>query len=348
MSEENSLLADALTGLDADVAPVDSASQEPAFADIVDANNKAAEDFLAAHVASMNGTEAPAEQPAEEPVEEETAVVSEESSEEEETPTDESTDGDNSVTEEDDGSDEFEEDFSEDEIFDADSVREGKFEVQWGDESKIMTWDQIQKQLSRSRSASEKSREAKELIEATEARSEELNARESRLEKFDLSNQHDRELVALDLQYRNVSQQIDDADGSVPKQLLDTQKAIVERFNTVQSEKADVLESMKVEIPAEVSDYVSSWSPSAQEAIATNPELISVVQKAIRKDASDKKVAASRPKLQAKKSMSKGKGGTPKMTSNSKKDQAAARAAKGHYAADDSELFLESFLSQKS
>ena len=352
MSEENSLLGEALVGLSAESSPVESASQEPSFESIVDANNKTADDFLNKLLVAKGEVDAPAEeQPSSEEPEVEVAEVSEESSEENEveTPADESTDDNDSVVEESD-EDEFVKDDSDVDLFDLESLKDGAFEVQWGDETKTMTWDQIQKQLDRSRSASEKSREAKELIEQFDAKQTELADRESRLEKLDISNQHDRELVELDIRYREVSKRIADAEGSVPKTFLDAQQAIVARFNEVQAEKNQLMDSMRVEIPSDMVDYVSSkLSHSAQTMIATDPSMIELVKKAQRWDESQKKIANNRPKLQAKKAGQKGKGGAKVATgADSKKEAAKQAIKKQQFSQVDPDMFLQSYLSRQS
>ena len=127
MSEENSLLGDALVGLNADTSPVESAPQEPAFGDIVDANRKAEDDALAKLLQAKGVDESPAQQSVSETPEEAEPEVSEEPSEEptEETLSDESTDEDDSVLEESDDADEFVDDDADVSLFDPDSLKDG-------------------------------------------------------------------------------------------------------------------------------------------------------------------------------------------------------------------------------
>ena len=207
-----------------------------------------------------------------------------------------------------------------------------------------MTWDQIQKQLDRSRSASEKSREAKEQLEALTTQQEQLSDREARLEKFDLSNQHDRELVALDLQYRHVSEQINSATGSVPKALLDRQQELVDRFHVVNNEKQELLEQLKVEIPKELTSYVSSMSKSTQNAIASDPELLALAKDAKQWRERQGKVAKARPKLQAKKAGRKGSAGAVAPV-DGQKASASAKVKRGDYTNVDPDAFLDSYIS---
>ena len=350
MSEDNSLLAQADNGPSEGASPVDSAPQEPSFGEIVDANNKTAQDFLDSYLEAKASESNPAEQPVDTPVEEEVVDVSEDSSEEtpEETNPDESTDDSDSAVEESDD-DEFVEDSSDVDLFDADSLREGAFEVQWGEETKVMTWDQIQKQLNRSRSASEKSREAKELTDQLEHQQQELTDRESRLEKFDLSNQHDREMVALDLQYRAVSEQIDNAEGSVPKALLQRQQDIVDRFHEVKAAKDSIVESLRVDIPSSVSGYVTSnLSKDAQTMVASDPTLLKAIEKAQKWDNSQKKVAAAKPRLKAQKAGPKGRGSSVPKGVDSKKAAEKAKITKGQFSKVDPNVFLSSYLAAKS
>ena len=232
-------------------------------------------------------------------------------------------------------------------VVDYDEAKNYKFSLKINGEDKEMTFDQIQKQVARAVSASEKSREAKEQLASLETQQQELADRESRLDMLDISNQHDRELVTLDLQYRAVSEQIQNADGSVPKALLEQQQQIVDRFHTVQAEKAQVMNDLRVEVPHGLKEYVSS-NLSKQVVDAIDPSMLKLIEKAKKWDESQAKIGKSQPKLKARKSMAKGSSTTPKPQSNSKTAKSEALLKKGNFAAANADDFLQSYLAGKN
>ena len=347
MSEENSLLTDVPTGLGTDASPIESAETNLSFGEIVDANKKAEEEALAKLLNSKNLSDTPAEQPVEEKSEEATTEVSEESTDEE-TTTVESTDGDDSVTEESDDTDEFVSDDDDVQLFDNDSLKDGAFEVQWGEETKTMTWDQIQKQLDRSRSASEKSREAKEQLESIATDKEALSTREAKVEQLEMSDLQARELVIYDYQYRVLSEQMENANGEQYKALDKQRQDVANKFHEVKSSVDETKKSLFTDLSKDISDYATSkLSAQSVKAAKYDPALADIIAKAKKWDESKRKVALAKPKLKAKRSMAKGNsGGIPKSV-DSKKEAAKKAIKKGNFASVDPDTFLKSYLASK-
>ena len=348
MNEENNSLLSALgAGPQEAGSPESSASTEPSFAEIVDANNKTNDDALASLMSQLepeahpDPTQVAEESVSDVPAE---AEVSEESVEsEEELPT-ESTDDDSPIEDSDD--DEIEEVEAPDEVWDVDALKEGTFEVQWGEESKFMTWDQIQNQLNRSRSASEKSREANERVESLTAEREALTERESRFEQLQMTETQDREMVILDYHYRMLNNQLAEASGDDYRNIHQQMAQVEQQFGELKKNKDATQQSLFTELPGELKDYASSkLSQQSLKAAQYDPALKELIQKAKAFDESQKKIARAKPKLKQKKAMTKGSASKVQPEANAKKTQASQRARQGIGTEADTEMFLNSVIS---
>ena len=280
---------------------------------------------------------------------EEQEVVSEESEDGDDNTVEESTDDETPIEESDD-EDELEEVETPDDVWDTEELKTGSFEIvdpKTG-ETKHYTWDQIQNQFNRARSASEKTKEAKEQLESLELEREALTERESRIQQLDITNEHQREMVILDAQYRQVQGALanpDLPDGQYRQQMQLAQQ-IQERFQTVQGEYDASQKSLYQELPTSISDYASSTlSESSIKAAKSDPQLQALIEKASKWDNSQKKIAKAKPKLKSRKSSKKGSSSNVQDPVTVKQEAANARAKRGIATDEDLSLMRGSVMS---
>ena len=278
----------------------------------------------------------------EEPEAEDQPEVSEESPVAEEELPGESTDDESPVEEQDD-EEELTEVESPDSVWDTEELANGVFEIAHPEtgEIKHYTWSDIQNQFNRARSASEKSKEAKEQLATIEQEREQLVERESRLESLDLSNGHQREMVLLDAQYRQAQEQLgrQDLSDADYRQLTTYQAQVQERFSAVQQEYNNLQSQLSVEIPSGLSEYASSkLSQQSMQAAQKDPAMLDLIEKAQKWEQSQQKIAKSKPKLKAKKATTKGSSSNVQDPVTAKHEAAQKRAKQGMATDDDMSL----------